>query len=89
MIVVLENLSRQLRQKTEQTKAINNGPQTDGRIKIPGTYRRTPAEVEASLLAIMTPEELARMGRTNFDSYPITPKPISEMINEDRPSIPG
>ena len=50
----------------------------------PLIYKRTPQEIEEFLAAIMTPEELARVGQTDFSQKYIGPKSASEMLIEDR-----
>ncbi len=87
LLTVQEQITRQLRAKnpapTVQTQT-NNQP--NRRLKIPGAYQPTAEEVEASLAAIFTPEEIAQIGKTDFSkfSFPAGSKSLSEMINEDR-----
>lgn len=47
-------------------------------------YRRTPEEIEAFLATIMSPEELAQVGKTEFNRKTIGPKSASQMLIEDR-----
>jgi hypothetical protein len=82
LLTVQEKIIRQVRTRTvPPTQPI---PEPKKRVRLPHAYRRTAEEIEASLKAIFTPEELARMGQTDFSKIKIGPKSASEMLNEDR-----
>lgn len=83
-----ERVLNRLRAKT--TTSTNGNGQTkeaklpDKHVVIPGAYRRSPEKIEAFLATIFTPEELARMGKTDFSKLPRPEKSITEIISEDR-----
>lgn len=85
LLTLQEQVTRYLRAKSRasvtQTQA-NNQP--NRRVIIPGAYQPTPEEIEASLAATFTPEEIAKIGTTDFKKLSLGPKSLSEMVNEDR-----
>lgn len=82
LLTLQEQLTHRLKLKAPAPSQPVN--QTSHRVKIPGAYRPTPAQIEARLAAILTPEELTRLGKTDFSKLPVGPKSASEMLNEDR-----
>ncbi len=92
LLTIQETITQELRRKTDPTQPVPDPTPTveagatsaPRRIHLPHAYRRTPEEIEASLAAIFTPEELAQIGTTDFSKLPIGPKSASEMLNEDR-----
>ncbi len=75
-----------------QTKALPAAPETvstpakpsQRSLVIPQAYRRNPVDVEASLLAVFGPEQLAAMKEVDLTNLPPGSKTVTEMINEDR-----
>jgi len=82
LVVLQENLSLELRYKTQPPAQLQ--VQAGNRVKIPGAYRPTSEQVKATLAVLFAPEELARMGKTDFSKLPAGLKSASEMLNEDR-----
>lgn len=54
--------------------------------RVEGFYRATAEEVEAELVAIFTPQQLAEIHATNFAelNLPTLPRSLTEMISEER-----
>ncbi len=70
-----------------QTKAVpTTPPGKPGQrtLNIPQAYRRNPDEVEASLLAVFGPAQMAAMREVDLSNLPPGSKTITEMISEDR-----
>jgi hypothetical protein len=72
-----------------QTKAVPEASTPPGKpgqrpLNIPQAYRRNPAEVEASLLAVFGPAQLAAMKDVDLTHLPPGSKTVTEMISEDR-----
>ena len=51
---------------------------------VPQAYRRKPEEVEAALLAVFSPEQLAAMKDVDLSNLGSGSKTVTEMISEDR-----
>lgn len=70
----------------KKTGVAQNGEKSNstGHVRLPHAYRLTREEVEASLAVIFSPEELARLGKTDFSKLANGPKSASEMLIEDR-----
>lgn len=71
-----------------QTKVVPSIP-TSGKpskrpLIIPQAYRRNSVDVEASLLAVFGPEQLAAMKEVDLTNLPPGSKTVTEMISEDR-----
>lgn len=89
----LLTLQRQLIDEV-QTKAIpvtsepaalpSNPSQPIRTLMVPHSYRRNPEEVEAALLAVFGPEQLAAMKDVDLTKLPPGSKTVTEMISEDR-----
>jgi hypothetical protein len=75
---LLNAVSDLLKQKKGETD-----PPVKG-IRIPGAYRPNRAEIEASIRARYTDEELAEMAKVDLTKLPALPKTITEYISEDR-----
>jgi hypothetical protein len=87
-LILLTRLSQHLQRKglPELGNPSETHPTGDqeGRVRLAHAYRRTPDEIEASLAAIFTPEEVALIGKTDFTKFNIGPKSLSQTLNEDR-----
>jgi hypothetical protein len=75
-----------------QTKAVPTAPEaattpdkaSQPPLIIPQAYRRNPEDVEASLLAVFGPEQLAAMKDVDLSNLPPGSRTVTEMISEDR-----
>src|SRR4051794_8107667 len=83
LLTLQEQVARYLRVKG-RSSAIQTNSQPNRRVIIPGAYQPTAEEIEASLAATFTPEEIAQIGKTDFKKLSIGDKSLSEMVNEDR-----
>ncbi len=84
LTTIQETVAAELRQQAESILAPSQYKASPLRIRLPHAYQVTAEEIEASLAAIFTPEELAQLGKTDFSKLPTGPKSASEMLNEDR-----
>lgn len=82
---LLENVSQQLRYKTGTVKFGVSGKAIAAQpLEIPGTYQFSPAEIEAHLAAVFTPEQLAEMERTDSSNLSKMSRTSTEILSEDR-----
>jgi hypothetical protein len=84
---IAERLNRLNTNSTTQSNpALSSVEQTQPirRVKIPGAYRPTAEEIEASLASIFTPEELAEIEKVDLSKLPTGLKSVTEILNEDR-----
>ncbi|HEX2913479.1 MAG TPA: hypothetical protein VH186_21935 [Chloroflexia bacterium] len=81
LLTLQETITQELRHKTGVEE-----PVPGSHVRLAHAYRRTREEIEASLAAIFTPEELAQIGRRDFTKMPTDPtlKPLSQLVIEDR-----
>ncbi len=95
LLAMQETITQELKQKTANVPAPKPEPisapgrfgQPQRKIIIPGAYETTPAEVEAELAAIFTPEERAEMAKVDLINLPPLPagaKTSTQIISEDR-----
>jgi len=82
LVLLLENLSLELRHKTQPSAQLQ--AQAGNRVKIPGAYQFSAAEIEAHLAAVFTSQELAEMEKTDLSNLPMMSRTSTEILSEDR-----
>src|SRR5690349_8643543 len=84
LTTLIEQASAELRRKAvadEQAQAVQVEDESSIKgLRIPGLYRPTRAEIEASLKIIFKPTDLAQMGKTDLNNLPPLPRSITDYI---------
>ena len=80
----IKALSLELRHKTQPPAQLQ--VQAGNRVKIPGAYQFSAAEIEAELAEIFTPQELAEIENEDISNLtlPARAKTSTEFLSEDR-----
>lgn len=84
LVALQEHVSGQLNATASINKTQDKDKQATSQIHIAGAYQPRIEDIEASMAAMSTPEELAEMDRIDFDNLPSNGKSLSQMVIEDR-----
>lgn len=87
LLTLMERITVELRHKiipNGKTPAKVVEPEPENKPYLPGTYRPTKEQIEASLAAMFTPEERAEAAKVDRTKLARPHRSVTEIINEDR-----